>query len=82
MKSYRSALRQERRLFESRCLEKKFAQGVAPFLPCGCGNIVDEVEANLIRTIDAKRQDRLAFIVALGDSKQAPLIANRQEIER
>jgi len=51
-------------------------------LPCGYGNIVDEVEANLIRTIDAKRQDRLAFIVALGDSTQAPLIANRQEIER
>jgi hypothetical protein len=30
----------------------------------------------------AKRQDRLAFIVALGDRKQAPLIVNRQGIER
>ena len=63
-------------------LGKYFAQGAAPFLPCGYGNIVDEVEANLIRTIDAKRQDRLAFIVALGDSTQAPVIANRQGIER
>jgi hypothetical protein len=34
-----------------------------------------------MKAIDAKRQNRLAFIVARGDRKQAPLLTNRQEME-
>jgi len=35
-----------------------------------------------MKAIDAEREHSLAYIVATGDRKQAPLLTNRQEIER
>jgi hypothetical protein len=35
-----------------------------------------------MKAIDVRLKDRLAFIVARGDREQAPLLTNRQEIER
>jgi len=35
-----------------------------------------------MKSIDAKRQDRLANIVAQGDRQQAPLRSNRQGVEK
>jgi len=39
-------------------------------------------QANLMKAIDAEREHSLAYIVATGDREQAPLLTNRQEIER
>jgi hypothetical protein len=38
-------------------------------------------QAILMKVIDVSLEDRLAFIVARGDRKQAPLLTNRQEME-
>jgi hypothetical protein len=39
-------------------------------------------QAIFMKAIDVRLEDRLAFIVARGDREQAPLLTNRQEIER
>jgi len=38
-------------------------------------------QANLLKAIDVKWQHSLAYMVATGDRKHAPLLTNRQEIE-